>query len=433
VRIPSSARPAIRLAVPALIAAAAVFPATNAGAGVVRGRASTVRLWAGRPPGTLVFKARSIACPRGTKLKVLLDGRRLGVVRPRPHARLERLVTSAAAGWHSVRFARSGKAPRRSACRISVRRPRFRARAIPLGAAVRESALGDTPYATTVGAYFDSLTPENEMKMAFLQPERGRFEFRFADHLVAFAAAHGKAVRGHTLVYGDQLPAWVEHPLVPWTRAELLDVMRRHIETVMAHYRGRVRTWDVVNEPIGDQGGYRPNIWYRVIGPDYVEQAFRFARAADPSARLYLNEAAAERPSAKATTLYAAAADFKRRGVPLDGIGFQNHTTAPGNPTRAELERSMRRYAALGLKTEITEMDVVTPPGPSRSRLRAQARAFAAAAAACRAVRSCARLTTWGVSDRITWKEPGDLPLLFDTDFGAKPSYVAVARRLASR
>jgi endo-1,4-beta-xylanase len=342
-------------------------------------------------------------------------------------------------------------------------------RAVPLGAAVRLAPLrSDDRYRETFLREFDSLTPENAMKMQTLQPRRGKYDFAAADELVRFARRHRKAVRGHTLVWGQALPLWlIDHgalhkaglrlppivlPALPgplgrlvgqtttlltgWRRDELLAVMKGHIRTVMQRYRGDVAEWDVVNEPMAPDGSQEQTVWRRFIGPDYVEQALRTARAADPKAKLFINEFGVEGPGPKLEGLVRLVRDLLDRDVPLDGIGLQTHTHLLGYADEATLRRTMRRFTRLGLDVQITEMDVATsslldvaPPGS----LQRQALAYAAAARACNAVARCTRMTTWGISDAVSWLNPGEAGLLFDSEYGAKPAYEAVRAAFAPR
>ena len=341
-------------------------------------------------------------------------------------------------------------------------------RAVPQGTAVRLSALnGDPRYRSTFLSQFDSLTPENELKMNAVQPHRGEFDFRAADQLVQFARDNGKTVHGHALVWGLSLPLWlVDHgatddiglrlppivlPTLPsplgtavsnattlltgWRRDELLGIMDNHVATVMRHFAGEIGEWDVVNEPMAEDGTLAPSVWDRFIGPDYIEQALRTAHAADPSAKLFINDYAVEEPSRKQDGLFKLAKDLLARGVPLDGIGLQMHTHILGYPDQATLESTMRRFASLGLKVEVTEMDVGTsllvPAG--LDVLKQQAQAYGAAARACDAVPACTRFTTWGFTDALSWIGSAEAPLLFDSNYKPKPAFAAVRSAFAPR
>lgn len=341
-------------------------------------------------------------------------------------------------------------------------------RTVPQGTAVRLSALqGDDRYRRTFLRQFDSMTPENGLKMHTLEPRRGRFDFTAADELVRFARRYGKTVRGHTLVWGQSLPLWlidhgvtdklglrlppIELPPLPdplgrllgnpltlltgWHRDELLSIMKDHIRTVMRHFAGDIGEWDVVNEPMADDGSLAQTVWRRFIGPDYVAQALRAAHAADPQAKLFINDFGIEHPGAKLDGLVRLVGDLLAQGVPLDGVGLQAHSHIAGFTDEATLVSTMRRFQTMGLEVQITEMDVGTSllDVTRADRLQRQALAYKAAARACNAVVACKRFTTWGFTDRVSWLGANELGLLFDGAYRAKPSFTAVRRAFAPR
>jgi endo-1,4-beta-xylanase len=340
-------------------------------------------------------------------------------------------------------------------------------RSVPLGTAVRLSSLLDNAtYRDTFLSNFDSMTPENELKMAALEPHRGKFDFTAADQLVQFALDHGKTVRGHALIWGQSLPLWVvDHgatddlglklppislPQLPgplgtlltntataltgWRRDDLLAVMENHIRTVVQHFAGKIEEWDVVNEPMADDGSLAPTVWERFIGPDYIDLALRTAHAADPQAKLFINDYAVEGPGRKLDGLVNLVTGLLARGVPLDGVGLQMHTHIAGFLDEATIANTMRRFASLGLKVEITEMDVGTSllDVTRADKLARQAQAYSAAAQACDAVVACTRFTTWGFTDAVSWLGAGESGLLFDRHYRPKPAYAAVRSAFAS-
>ena len=174
--------------------------------------------------------------------------------------------------------------------------------------------------------------------------------------------------------------------------ATLEPVLKQYVQTVVAHYRGKVDSWDVVNEPLNDDGTMRQNLWYRVIGPDYIALALQWARQADPNVELFINDYGAEKPSAKRDGLLRLVNDLRSRGVPLDGVGFQSHFTTSWFATRAELTGTLQQFARLGLHVEITELDVATQsatdPAELTSRPRSTATSAAPAARCRRAIAS---------------------------------------------
>ena len=296
----------------------------------------------------------------------------------------------------------------------------------PFGAAVNvKAAREDDAYLRTFVSTFTSMTPENEMKWAPIHPERDRYAFGDADALVGLAQGTGKRVRGHTLVWEQQLPKWVQER--DWKAGELRRVLVSHVKRVVSHFRGRVAQWDVVNEPFDPAGRLKASVFERVLGPGYIALAFRAARAADAKAKLFLNENTIEFPGPKQDAVVTLAKGLRRRGVPLDGVGLQDHTTAAKAPDAARLGATMRRFTALGLDVEITELDIARP---GTGTPVAQARDYAAASTACVAEPRCTGLTVWGVTDKWSWIGADKRALLFDERGHAKPALAAVLRVL---
>ena len=292
----------------------------------------------------------------------------------------------------------------------------------PLGAAVEAGpARSDDAYRRALITRFTSITPENAMKWAVIHPRPRRFDFHPADALVAFARRTGKRIRGHPLVWDVQLPAWLEQR--DWTPRELRGVLRRHIRAVAGRYRGSIAEWDVVNEPLADDGGWERNLWYRTLGPGYVAFAFQVAHRADPGARLFLNEIDAER-GRKSRALIRLARELKRLGVPIDGVGFQHHTTGKLAPSRARLRALFRATRRIGLAAAITELDV------GNTEEEPQARVYGNAARACARAPNCTGVTIWGVTDRWSWLQPEAGALPYDEDGEPKQALRALVAPL---
>ncbi len=288
----------------------------------------------------------------------------------------------------------------------------------------------DPRYAATYMRNFDRFTPENEFKMLWTEPERGKFDFSVTDAIVRFARANGKAIRGHTLIYAAANAGWVES--TRWTPETLLAAMRTHVDTLVSRYAGDVREWDVVNEPFLSTGARDPNVYQQTIGQDWIEQAFRAADAADPSALLFLNEFAADVRGPRQQALLALAKDFVSRGVPLDGIGLEMHVGADGTyPTQAELAEVMADYAALGLRVEITEADALRPADPALDATLVQRAAYDTIARACQQAPNCTGMSVWGVADSYSWRGAGQTATLFTASFNQKRAYDLVRCRLA--
>ncbi|MER6736670.1 non-reducing end alpha-L-arabinofuranosidase family hydrolase, partial [Streptomyces puniciscabiei] len=284
------------------------------------------------------------------------------------------------------------------------------------GTAVSSGRLGDSTYSTILDREFSMITPENEMKWDTTEPSRGTFNFGPADQIAGHAAAHGQRMRGHTLVWHSQLPGWVKSITDANT---LRSVMDNHITTEMSHFKGKIYAWDVVNEAFADGSSqHRSSVFQDVLGNGFIEEAFRTARAADPSARLCYNDYNIENwTDAKTQGVYTMVKDFKSRGVPIDCVGFQSHFGTSGPP--AGFRTTLAKFAALGVDVQITELDIA----------QASPTAYANAVQACMNVARCTGITVWGIRDSDSWRT-GENPLLFDTAGNKKPAYNAVLTAL---
>ncbi len=298
------------------------------------------------------------------------------------------------------------------------------------GAALDPGLFDEEPYRRLATDQFSAVTPENAMKWASVEPTRGVFDWREADKLVAFAEANDQKIRGHNLVWYEQLPSWL--PAGAFTPAELRQLMIDHVTLEAGRFRGAIYAWDVVNEPFADDGAWRPTIWFKAMGPDYVESALRAAHAADPQAKLYINDYNIESAGPKMRALYDLVASLKRKGAPLDGVGFESHFISGKVPD--DLREVMQRFADLGVDVAVTELDVRMKLPPDAKSLDAQAADYAKVIGACLAVKPCVGITTWGVSDAHSWI-PSIFPgygaaLLFDEDDKPKPAFFAAVRAL---
>lgn len=309
-------------------------------------------------------------------------------------------------------------------------------RPIHMGTALATGPLlTDSAYRRTAGEEFSMLTPENDFKPQFLQPRRGVFAFAEGDTLVDFAKANKMKVHAHTLVWFEALPAWMRAEM---THEQRRRVMAEHIRAVAGHFRGKVAEWDVVNEPMSDEDedystgnrGVRPQLWFEAMGEQYIDIAFRTAREADPHAVLYLNEYGVEEDGPRWDALYALLIRLKKRGVPIDGVGFQDHEYAVGDRTDPEVfRRKVRALAGLGLKARVSEADVLVDEGEED----VQARQLAGKLAVCGEEPNCTSFSTWGFTDRYGSTadlrhyppSPGNA-LPWDTAYEAKPAYWAL-------
>ena len=301
-------------------------------------------------------------------------------------------------------------------------------RSMEIGTAVRGKVLKrNRAYRQLVAAQFSTVTPENEMKWDSIEPSRGDYEFDAADDIVKRAKEAGQKVRGHTLVWHAQYPAWLRD----LSADELRQAMREHIRNVMVHYENNVGVWDVVNEPIDDDGSLRKSVFQRRLGDGFIEDAFRTARVADPDAKLYLNEIGAEGINAKSNRLYEIVRGLKARGAPIDGVGFQTHSNLNGLP--GDFVANMQRFRALGLDVAITEADVALKLPPTSADLQRQAQIYAQIVRSCVAVQ-CASLTFWGFTDGRSWISETQAGMgaatLLDEHLRPKPAFRAVQRAL---
>jgi len=300
-------------------------------------------------------------------------------------------------------------------------------RGVLIGAAVAPSYFNEAPYAATLAGEFSQVEPENDLKFGPTQPGPTTYTFTNADAIVNFAHAHKMAIRGHTLVWYQQNPSWL-NPLSPEALAQ---AMHDHISTVVGRYAGQIYAWDVVNEAFNDNGTPRTTLWS--VNDGYIEQAFRWAHEADPNALLFYNDYNGETVNAKSDAIYKMVQDFRARGVPIHGVGMQMHFTA-SEPSMASIEANMKRLTDLGLQVHITEFDVrlqVDASGiATASALATQAKIYGDVVAVCLKFPGCTAIQTWGLTDKHSWI-PGSFQgfgagLPFDAAYNAKPAHDAM-------
>ncbi|KQP22182.1 glycoside hydrolase family 10 [Methylobacterium sp. Leaf102] len=279
------------------------------------------------------------------------------------------------------------------------------------GAAVRGDALANDPaYAQALAERCRLIVPEGSLKWPVIRPNRDTFDFADADRIAAFASRLGIGLRGHTLAWYGAMPAWTD---AITSRAEAERVLTQHIERVVSRYAGLITSWDVVNEAVPDDpaaaGDLRPFVWSNTLGADYIPIAFRAAAAADPAARLVLNEYDLEYVGARFESRRAALLRIARRlvesGVPLHAIGLQAHLFADRRIDRDGLQAFLREIRAMNLDVLVTELDVIDAslPGDVETRDRRVAETARTFLAAVHEVVPPSAILTWGISDRYTW------------------------------
>lgn len=311
-----------------------------------------------------------------------------------------------------------------------------------------------------IAAQFNSISPENCLKWENVHPQPGQYDFTLADQYVAFGQKHHMFIVGHNLVWHNQVPAWVFHDdkgnLL--TRDALLARLKDHIDTVVGRYKGRIQSWDVVNEALNEDGTLRQSLWYKIIGPDYIAKAFEYAHQADPAAQLNYNDYNIDKQP-KLQGAIRLVQELQSQGIPISTVGIQDHDSLT-DPTTEQESAAIEAFAKLGVKVAISELDVdVLPPAMSHQTADVNvniaanpklnpwpnglpdaiqqqlAQRYAALFAVFLEHRDVInRVTFWGVTDAQSWKNNWpvfgrtDYPLLFDRDGQPKPAYDAVIK-----
>ncbi|WP_062431062.1 endo-1,4-beta-xylanase [Herbidospora daliensis] len=283
------------------------------------------------------------------------------------------------------------------------------------GAAIAAGRMNDSTYMNILNREFNQVTAENEMKWDATEPSRNSFNFTNGDRIANHAISRGMKIRGHALLWYQQMPTWARS----MEGSDLRSAMINHVTRVASYYRGKIHSWDVVNEAFadGNSGGRRDSNLQRT-GNDWIEAAFRAARSADPNAKLCYNDYNTDGINAKSTGIYNMVRDFKSRGVPIDCVGFQSHL---GGSLSSDYQANLQRFADLGVDVEITELDVLQGSN--------QANIFASVTRACLNVARCNGITVWGIRDSDSWRG-SDNALLFDSSGNKKAAYNSVLSAL---
>jgi endo-1,4-beta-xylanase len=319
----------------------------------------------------------------------------------------------------------------------------------PIGVAVSPQAL-KTDQATLIVEQFNSMTPENAMKMGPIHPKENEYFWSHADSIVAFAQRNNLKLRGHTLCWHSQTPKWLftDEKGVTVSKEVLLKRLKDHITAVATRYKGKVYAWDVVNEAISDKPDefLRNSEWLKICGEEYITKAFQYAHEADPNALLFYNDYNEINP-VKREKIFKLVKSLKDAGVPIHGVGLQGHW-ALNEPSRSQLDSTLTRFSELGLKIQITELDISVYPKEHTARER-KAEDYDSnftkekEAKQIEVYKMCFELfrkhkdaisgvTFWNISDRHSWLDNfpvrgrKDYPLLFDKDLKPKKAYWAV-------
>lgn len=309
-----------------------------------------------------------------------------------------------------------------------------------------------------IESQFNSISPENALKWVNVHPQPGKYNFDLTDKYVAFGQKHHMFIVGHNLVWHSQVPGWVFHDdkgnLLD--RDALLARMKDHISTVVGRYKGKIQSWDVVNEALNEDGTLRQSLWYKIIGPDYIEKAFQFAHEADPHVQLFYNDYNLENEP-KRNGAIALVKKLQADGIPINGVGIQDHDNLDW-PTADQEDATISAFAALGIKVAISELDIDVLPRrgeqptadvslkiAQNAALNPYSNGLPDSVQQQLATRyadlfrvylkhrdTVERVTFWGVTDGDSWLNGWPVfgrtsyPLLFDRNGQPKPAYNAV-------
>jgi len=285
------------------------------------------------------------------------------------------------------------------------------------GTATDTYLLSTEPNGAIIQSNFGQITHENSMKWGSLEATQGQYNWAPADEVVDWATTNGKLIRGHTLIWHSQLPAWVEGI----TDAETLrEAIRTHVTTTMTRYAGKILHWDVLNEILAEDGTLRDSVFSRVLGEEFVKIAFETARATDPDAKLYINDYNLDSAGyGKVNGMVDLVNKWVSEGIPIDGIGTQTHISGGmGAGVAGALEQLASADVA---EVAITELDIAQSPVED----------YTAVVQACLDIAKCVGVTVWGVSDADSWRQ-GEDPLLFDASFQPKAAYDAIISQLGA-
>src|SRR5271163_2173524 len=317
------------------------------------------------------------------------------------------------------------------------------------GTAVSDSQLKRSDFIPLLLDQCSILVAENQMKWRATHPEQDRFDFTQADFFMNFAESHHIPARGHNLCWHEHNPPWLDSAI---TQQNALSLLTTHIQTVVARYKGRIHSWDVLNEAIDpthkNPQGLRNSLWLQTIGEDYVELAFRTAAKADPSAILAYNdydiETDAPAQQAKREAILAMLQRLIKKGVPVQALGVQAHLrTNEGTPTWNGLNKFLLEIEKLNLQVFVTELDVddSAMPADIPERDRQVAELYHSFLENILRHNSVKAVLTWCLSDPDSWlqsfrpRKDGlpQRPLPFDAQLAPKPAFFTLRDSLGSK
>jgi endo-1,4-beta-xylanase len=323
--------------------------------------------------------------------------------------------------------------------KCNVKDPLYARVTFPIGTAVDNFFLqSDSIYQVISNSQFNSFTPENIFKPAYLHPEEDVYYWEDADFLAQYCRARNKRIHGHTLIWHQQNPQWMSD--FSGTSQDWDVMMKKHIISIVTHFGSTVSSWDVVNEAFNEDGSLRDNIWLQHIGPSYIEKAFQYAREANTHVKLFYNDYGLESNPTKLNAVLHFFNNMRQRGVSVDGIGLQMHINIKYSEIYL-IEKAIQKVAEQNYLLHLSELDIsVNPMGKTykllENDLKSQAELL------CKVVRAYKNVPTqlqfgitfWGISDRDSWIRTYynrvDYPLLFDDNFQPKPAYCFLKNNL---
>ncbi|KAG4106447.1 glycoside hydrolase [Neocallimastix lanati (nom. inval.)] len=305
------------------------------------------------------------------------------------------------------------------------------ANGFPIGVAGASAKFNDEAYMEAL-SQFNTMVAENGCKLSSIQPEQGVYDFSDCDAHLAKAEELGMKFRGHCLIWFNYQPEWFQNVT---GYDNMKNTIVDHITNVLTHYKGKIDTWDVVNEAIEDESTGENGTWElrdTFISrecPDFIDIAFKTAREVDPSVKLFYNDYDIEgvdiRNGKKTNAVYNFVKDMIARGVPIDGVGLQYHLHTDKTVQYDNVMETMRRFGELGLEVQITEMDVNSVEGNTEESFALQGKLYGEGLRACLDSPNCTAFLIWGVGDSDSWRKDG-YPLAFNADYTPKPAYYAM-------
>jgi endo-1,4-beta-xylanase len=295
------------------------------------------------------------------------------------------------------------------------------------GSATDNPELTNTAYTKILNqsAYFGQITPGNSMKWDATEPEQGVFTFSGGQQIVSLAQANGQLIRGHNCVWYNQLPSWVSSG--SFTAAQLTSIIQNHCGTLVGNWKGQIYAWDIINEPFNDDGSWRSDVFYNTLGESFISIALEAASAADPNAKLYINDYNIESAGAKSTAMQNLVKTLKASNTPIHGIGFESHFIVGEVPSQANIQATMEAFVALGVEVAVTELDIRMTLPETPALLAQQKADYQTVVSACNAVAGCVGVTIWDYTDLYSWI-PSTFPgqgaaCPWDSNFVKKPAY----------